>query len=160
MSLSLEDILNTLDDHHAGIKVLSGVEYEEYCLLLTYKVDSCKIKLDEWGFEIKRRQRWVEEDQKKIELLEKKIDRLKEYVGYAMLRREKKELKGDRWRAVIAKSKRVIIDPSAPPPQFGPYVTLIPEKFKYSKTKIGEKLEKGEKIPWAHIEEHHTARFK
>lgn len=87
---------------------------------------------------------------------ENKIKRLKENMARAMIAVEKPKFKTGKFSFWTQKTSEVVIDNETAVPL--DYMTT--PKPEISKTLIKEALKNGEKLPFAHIEEKETVRFK
>lgn len=91
-----------------------------------------------------------------VESIDRHINRMKENLCAAMVATGKTKFKTDHFSFWTQEVSEVIVTDEANVPL--DYYTA--PKPKISKTKIKEALEKGEELPFAHIETHDTARFR
>lgn len=158
--MTLNEILttfDTIDDPDAA--PLTPVQLEALQNALLDKVDAIKFVLDSWTDIANRHNEYAKDHLEKKRAYEKRVDRLKEYVVYAMRRNDFEKIAGEEWKVSVRRSE--VIETTGDPTEAYAelYPDLVRHKIEWNKSEIKSLAKLGHKFPFAEIRENYSPQF-
>lgn len=101
--MTLDEILQVLDESDQGINVMTPEQHAQLGDLLMKKVDACNYRIDEWRSASARHEDYAMRHKNAAVALDKKVERLQERIAWDMRNRGFEKLAGDEFKIHLAK---------------------------------------------------------
>jgi hypothetical protein len=158
-NMTFNQLLTTLQNIDDELVAVSFEEHKELAANLKDKIDALAFVKGNIESRIEYHKRIADEHADIKRKLERSLDRLKDYVKFAMNICESKKEIGDKYQIQIVETSKVatISEDAITPQLFAKYPDVIMRKFVFDKKAIKDDIEKYSEI--AELEKNQSVRF-